>query len=69
MGMSHTLTLLPVHSDRPKLYTILACLSAVGLKFYNKFFLCDAQGSGRGTILYANRSGNDIYVQLNCLAY
>ena len=36
-GVGHTsLTLL--HSERPKLHTILAFLSAIGLKFYLKFF-------------------------------
>ena len=49
-----SLTLL--HSEIPKLYTILAFLSAVGLKFYSKVFLCDGQGAVMGAILHVDRS-------------
>ena len=30
---SFFLVLTPLHSERPKLYTILACLSAIGLRY------------------------------------
>ena len=38
MNLRALLTLL--HSERPKLYTILAFLSAMGLKRSRRFFLC-----------------------------
>ena len=49
-----TLTLL--HSERPKLYAILASLSVIGIDFYHSFFSCDGQGTVRQAILWVDRS-------------